>query len=146
MSSKSKTKTNTTMTYGSVTPQDTPDIIAARQAAAQDSGADPTIKYRFARQRDRVNNDFSPFGANIAPETAEAMRYSRLGDLDNQFGAELAADSFRRRQQKFQNLYSMAGLTAPRIVQTGGSSTGTVSQPMWPGLIAGGLSAAAGAL
>lgn len=147
MSSKSKTTQNSTMTYGHVSTPDTPDVIAARNAAQESAKADPTIPFRFARAKQNLDNGLnSKFGADYAPETREAMKYSRGNELDQEHGLALQQDAYRRQQQKFGNLYQMAGLTQPRVVQTGGSSQGTVSQPMWPGLISGGLSAGLGAI
>jgi hypothetical protein len=145
MSSKTKSKSDSKMTYGYMNTPDTPDIIAARQAAQEDQGADPSIGYRYARQRQNLNQ-ISPFGANYAPETREAMKYARGGELEQAEGAERQADFYNRKQRKFQNLYGMAGLTGPKLVQTGGSSTGSTSSfnPLgWAGM---GLNAGMGAL
>lgn len=144
MSKKTKSNQKTSMSYGYMTPTDTPDIIAARQAAAAEEGQDPGIQYRAARQKQALSKTLSnPFGANVSPETLEAMRYARESDIDQQAGQAAREDYFRRKQARFQRLYGMAGLTAPRLVQTGGTSQGTVSQPIWDSLLMGGIGAAA---
>lgn len=136
------------MTYGSVTPAETDDIRAARAEAQTDPGANPAIQFSAARRKRSIRNSLAnPFGANVSPETLEAMRYAREAEVDQDAGQAMKEDYFNRKQARFQKLYAMAGLTQPRIVQTGGTSTGTVSQPFnWGGLISGGLSAAAGAI
>jgi hypothetical protein len=145
MSKKTKTNQNTTMTYGFQTAPETPDVQAARTAAT-DNTPDPSIQFHAAQQKQQLNNSLSnPFGGNVSPETLDAIRYARQADIDTQAGQATQEDAFRRRQTRFGNLYAMAGLTQPRLVQTGGSMTGTVSQPIWPGLLQSGISAGIGA-
>ena len=142
MSSKTKSTSNSTMQYGQTAPTESPDIAAARTEANTDPGPDPSIQYGFARQKQAAARDLSnPFGPNYSPETAAAMKYSRENDIDTAHGQALQVDAFNRKQAKFQKLYALAGLTAPKTVQTSGSTTGTVSQPLWPGLLSSGISA-----
>lgn len=134
------------MSYGFMTPPETADTQAAREAAAAASRPDPSIPWQFARQKQNLTRSMNnPFGANISPETFEAMRYARESDIDQAHGQALREDAFRRGNARFQNLYAIAGLSQPRMVQTGGTTTGTVSQPLWPGLLMGGINAGIGA-
>lgn len=135
------------MSYNYMTPADTPDVTAARAAANENSQSDPSIQYRAANQIQASNNSLNnPFGANVAPETLEAMKYARNNQIGQQEGQEMQTDAYNRKQAKFQNLYALAGLTSPKLVQTGGSATGSQTTPFnWGGFAAGGLSAALGA-
>lgn len=133
------------MTYGWQNMPTTPDIDAYRQSVTQDAGADPAIQYHYARRRGDIDRSYNnPFGAEYSPEMRDAITRGQKSELDQEHGAALSADAFRRRQLKQQQLYQLAGLTSPRMVQTGGSTTGTVSQPLWPGIIAGGIQAGMG--
>src|SRR5262249_25879972 len=146
MSKKTKTQQSSTMNYGWQTPPETADVQAARTAAT-DVSADPSIQFRAGMQKQALNNSLSnPFWANVAPETLDAIRYARNADIDQQTGEAMREDAFRRRQTRFGNLYAVAGLSQPRLVQTGGSMTGTVSQPIWPGLLQSGIQAGIGAM
>lgn len=146
MSSKSKTESKSTMTYGQTAPIDSPDISTYRQQVEEDTGrADPTIGYAAANEKKELENNLgNQFGADFAPETREAMYAARLADINTRHGQALRQDAYNRRQTRLSHYGNLAALTSPRTVQTGGSTTGTVTQPIWPGLIMGGLSAGLG--
>lgn len=141
MSRKSKTQTTQTNTYGYMTPPDNADTIALREQInkAYDT-PDASIPYSFARRREAVQNRFgNPFGANYSPELADAIKYNDINDLDQEQGAAIRLDKFNRRQAKTAAMAGLAGHTAPRLVQTGGSGTTVSQQPFnWGSLIGAG--------
>jgi hypothetical protein len=146
MSKKTKTNQQTTASYGWQTPPTTPDVTALQTEIDQGEQADPSIQYRAGMQKKALANSLSnPFGSNVSPETLEAIKYARGSDIDQQTGQAMREDSFRRKQSRFQKLYAKAGLTGPRLTQTGGTMQGSVSQPIWSDLLLGGITAAAGA-
>lgn len=142
MSKKTKTNQSTTASYGWQTPPTSPDVQALQTEIDSGEQADPGIQFRAARQKQSLHNSLhNPFGANVSPETLEAMKYAREADIDTQTGQASREDFFRRKQARFGKLYAKAGLTQPRLTQTGGTMQGTVSQPMWPDLLMAGINA-----
>ena len=140
-------KSKQTMTYGSVAPVDTQDTIALRNQInkAYDT-PDASIPYSSARQREAVGNRFGGmYGANYSPEVQDAIRYSATNDIDQEQGAAVRLDSFNRRQAKTAALGGLAQQTGSRVVQTGGSGTGTQTQGIPWGRIISAAGQAAGA-
>lgn len=135
------------MTYGQTAPITSPGWTQYQQEIdSATKQADPTIRYHFARRNQDADNSLAnPFGANVAPETLEAMRHARKSQIGTEHGQALAEDAFRRKQLRLGHYGQYASGTSPRIVQTGGTTTGTVSQgPNWGGMISGGISSAFG--
>lgn len=123
----SKKKTESTNTYAQIVPQETQDTTALRNQinTAYDT-PDPSIPYAYSRQREAAKNRFgSPFGANYSPEVREAQQYNDINNIDQEQGAATRLDTFNRRQAKTGALAGLAGQTAPRIVQSGGTQTST---------------------
>jgi hypothetical protein len=128
---KTKTDQRTTNTYNYMAPPDTADTSAYRDSInkAYDT-PDPSIGYSFAGARQRVGDRYgaNPFGADYSPEVADAARYSGISDLDQAQGQAYREDAFNRKNAKVGALGGIAGLTAPQLVQTGGTMTGTQTQ------------------
>jgi hypothetical protein len=128
---KVKTTQQTANTYGFQTPPSTPDTSAYRDQInkAYDS-PDPSIGYSFAGARQRIGDRYgnNPFGADYSPEVRDAAQYAGVSDLDQAQGQALREDSFNRKNAKVGALGGLAGLTAPQLVQTGGTMTGTQTQ------------------
>ena len=139
MKSKSTSKQQQTNTYGHI---QTP--ITAQQQAFDDhiktayDQADPNIPYQFNNAREALNNRFdNPFGADISPEVRDAVKYEQGNFIDQAQGQAAREDSFNRKQAKTGALATSAGMVAPQLVQTGGSSigSGTQTTPLGPALI-----------
>lgn len=118
---KHKTQTTQTNTYGQITPQDTPDIIAARDAKFTE---DPGIGHQFALAKENVHNAYAnPLGAYTTPDVQKKQLLSEDAKLNQE-----ESQAHREGQYDVNNLtntknMALAGLTAPKIVQTGGTGT-----------------------
>lgn len=142
----SKKKTTQTQTYGWQQNPGSADITKYRDeiGKAYDT-ADPTIPYTHARMRESAKNRFgSPFGADYSPEVREAQQYNDLNEIDQMQGEANRIDSFNRKQGKAQAYGSLAGMTAPQLTGTGGTSV--QSQSMLPQIIGAGASLGSSAL
>lgn len=131
LSDKKQTSTSsgsTTNQYGFLTPNDTPDIIRARNDSAR---IDPSIGYRTGEGQRQLNESLaSPMGGYTTPQIRDAIRRSGQREL-MQMGGEQAREgqSDVNRLNQSRNL-ALAGLTQGRLVNTGSTSsgTGTVTQ------------------
>lgn len=85
---------------------------------------DPTIPFRAAKQRQAMTQSYqNPFGSASTPATMEAMGRATNQAMDQQEAAETAASQFQADQSNFARQATIAGMTAPRLVQTGGTQT-----------------------
>ena len=142
--SKQQTQQQNTNTWGYQQAPITPYTQAAINAS--DVTEDPSIQNRYASMEDDVRNSYDdPYGAYTSPDVRQKSMLSRLLKLNTERDKALSENRFNTQQQRFGNKVSIAQLTAPSLVQTGGSSSGTVtqSQPLF-GQIMSGLGAVAG--
>lgn len=108
--------------YGQIQPQSNKYIDAFANFEPQ---SDPTTPYRAASARNRVNAGLmSPTGGYATPQMLDARRNSAFRDIDEQSAMASRAGQFDINQQRMGQLGSLAGLMAPRIVQTGSSGSG----------------------
>jgi hypothetical protein len=102
-------------------------------------GPDPSIRYAMATGREDLNNSYAnPLGAATSPavrDAANRVAGQRYGMLENQ---AIQESNFNNNAANFGRQATVAGLTAPQLVQSGGTST--QSTPLLPSI----LSAAAG--
>lgn len=137
--------TTNTATYGQITPNDTPDIQAYRTHEFQ---TDPSIPYRYQAARTRLRDSFNnPIGAYTTADVRE--KTERAGDMEltQQEGEASQESNFANQALEAGRLSDLAGLTAPRIVQTGGTQNSTVTQPFnWGSVISGAAGIGAAAL
>jgi tRNA A37 N6-isopentenylltransferase MiaA len=134
---KSKSKSKTTNTYAYQAPPQTQQMQQYGQSIndAYDT-PDPSIGYQFASARGRIDDRFdNPFGQDYSPEVQDAMKYSGHQQLDQAQGQAYREDAFRRKEGKLGHQAAYAGMTAPQLVQTGGTFQGSQSQPWGPALI-----------
>lgn len=145
---KSKSKSKTTNTYGWQTPPQTQAMSQYGQAINTSFDTpDPSIGYQFGAARQRVDDRFdNPFGQDYSPEVRDAMTYGGHQQLDQAQGQATREDSFRRKEGKLGHQAAYAGMTAPQLVQTGGTFQGSQSQPWGPALIGAAGTAAGGFL
>lgn len=149
---KKKTKTSSTQ-KNEFGWQNTPRIAednTVDAALAEADQADPSLQYGFANQKSAWNNHINnQFGADYSPETAAAMKYAGENEIDQRHGQAIAEDRFRRKQTKFGNSLAIRNARAPRMVQTGGTSSGTQvtnAADFWNSLISGGVQAGLSAI
>ena len=128
-----KTKTNqqqsgsSTASYGWQAPPETADVTALRGMVSPVT-PDPGIAYSFAKQRNDLGNSYkNPLGAYTSPAVRDAATRSIGQAFD--MNERVASESSRRQaqDQAFGQQSYVAQLTDPRLVQTGGSSTGTMT-------------------
>jgi len=140
-----KTQTQSTNTYSQITPQDTPDIVAARETPINNSLLNPAIdrSYGLAQQKlaNQANSAFN-FGVPLAQRNAMYNQQSR--DLNYDAATAKAMGQYNNQQLLLNKNLTMAGLTAPRIVQSGGTTT-TKESPGFLGIM-GGLAQGVGAV
>lgn len=130
-----------TNTFDQITPKDTPDIDAARQFQFS---VDPRIKQIYgAASKSNTDSYSSPIGGYYPPQMRDAsIRSGQARIADQEADATNTATQGLQGQQYAQKI-GLAGLTAPQIVQTGGSGTGsqqgttTQTQSILPALIGG---------
>lgn len=111
---------------------------------------DPSIASSFAATRNRIANTFNnPIGGDYTPAMRDAILRSSYRDLGQQ-QAETHSQAYNQNQgARFGQRATVASMTAPKLVSTGSSGTGaasgttTMSQPMWPDLVAGAATGAA---
>jgi hypothetical protein len=140
-----KTKVNQTQTnqftntYGWQTPPETADVTALR---GQKATLDPSIPYRYANMKEEFANTYkNPFGAYTTPAVRDAATRSNNERLSMAQGQAMAEGHYAADNMNFARQAAIAEMTAPRMVQTGGTSNGTVngtttqSGGFWSGLI-----------
>jgi hypothetical protein len=116
-----KSKTQQTNTHAYMTPTETADIKSLRDMKAT---TNPTIPYQYAAARENLANSYkSPLGA----ATSSAVRDAAGRSAHNRMGMEQAismANVYNDADNtNFARQAAVAGMTAPQLVQTGGSGT-----------------------
>ena len=150
MSHGPKTQTTTQQTqantFGQIAPQDTPDIQALRGFQFQ---ADPSQPYIYARAHESLHNTANnPYGAYTTPAVRDAALRTGDMNLTQQQGQASAQENASLNNLRFGQQTALAELTAPHIVQTGGTSSGTGTSQQSGGLgqaVLGGFAQGAGA-
>jgi hypothetical protein len=142
---KTKTQQTTTNTYGWQNRPETADTQAARSAIQNVDFSSPIFAQFGQAERDIDEMAFEP---ELNEEAKSKIKYGKMFNLRMNKGAALADAKSREEQFKTGNLMSMAGMTAPVMVQTGGTMNGTqtTSDPWGTamGLIGGAGSVASG--
>jgi hypothetical protein len=116
-----KTTSSTQASYGQIQPQSNQyiDNFANFQPTV-----DPTIGYRAASSRNRLNASMlNPAGGYTTPQIADARRNAANRDIDEQAAMAGRAGQFDVNQSRMGQLGSLAALMAPKLVQTGSSGT-----------------------
>jgi hypothetical protein len=141
---KTTTQQQQTNTYQYLTPPTTP-AVTELQGMVQ-KGSDPSIPFHFAQQREDLANSYmNPLGAATSPavrDAANRVAGQRLGMAEQE---AIKASNFNANNQAFGQQSTIAGLTSPQLVQTGGTSSGTQTQSggFWSGLLMQGINAGA---
>lgn len=140
-----------TSTYDFLKPPDTADISALR---SHQFNIDPTIGARVGGAIRRMQDSFNnPQGGYTTPQIRDAQMRAQERELMQMGGEQARAGYYDLNNQQFGQKAAVAGLTAPRLVQTGQSGTAsgtmkgtaTTSEPWYNGVVQGG-SALGGAL
>lgn len=137
---------STTNQYDFLNPPDTADVSALRSHQFK---IDPTIGYRVGGAIRRMQNQFTnPLGGAATPAMRDAIMRGQERELLQEGGAQFRAGQYDVNNQEYGKKLAVAGMTAPRLVQSGqkGESSGTMtgksttSEPWYNGLIQGGAS------
>lgn len=104
---------------------DSQDISALRGYREQ---LDPSIAHGYARRQTNLRNSYqNPLGQYTTPAMRDAALRSQEGDLEQEYGQAQRVGHNDMQQRTGQRLSGLAGLTAPRLTQTGETSSGTSS-------------------
>lgn len=153
-SKKTKTTTNQQFnsTYGYMNSPITPEMQAVIDSSKEKLQArvDPSIFQRYAQMKDDVVRSYAdPFGAATSPDARAKAQRSQMFRIDSARDKALRESYDDRSGEQFARQMAAASLTAPQLVQTGGSSSGqqVTSQPFnWGSLIGGAATVGAAAL
>jgi hypothetical protein len=138
-----KTETTQTNTFSQITPQNTPDTQALRDYKAQ---SDPSRPYRFAHARDDYERgSHDPYGAYTTPAIRDASRQVFSNNLRQEEGQEALQEQFGMNQQEQSRLGTLAALTSPQIVQSGGTGTSQQSGGLGQFILGNAVEGASGA-
>lgn len=114
-----------TNTYGYMPGPGSADIDTLRNFQFT---VDPSIGYVYGNARNQAANSFNnPLGGVYSPQMRDSILRSTLSDLTQREG-QARSEAYQQTQgARFGQVATVAGLTAPRLVQTGssGSSSGT---------------------
>lgn len=127
---KTKTSQKTTNTYAHVAPPVTQEVTDLKTTAADLKGKiSPIIRSSYAGARSSLNDSFqNPLGAHTTPAIRDATLRAGNADLSQQEAGALAASDHAAGEADFGRQAMIAGMTAPQLVQTGGTSQGTSQQ------------------
>lgn len=140
---KSSQTGSTTATYGYQAPPSTP---ALDKLSAAKFEVDPGLHAQYSTLRNRLKSGFNnPLGPDYSPEVRDAI----IRSGDERLGEE-EANAYRGGQFDVNKLnYSrdatVAGMSAPQLVQTGGTSSGTGTVSQSPSIMSGVMQGAAAA-
>lgn len=126
-----KKKTTTTSTYDYKTRAKTAD---EEKLSNMKATVDPSIGYTYAKMRqNNANSYMNPLGSATNPATAEAAARVTNNALAQDESQAIQQSQFNADNANFNRTATVAGMTAPQLVQTGG--TQTQSGGFWSGLL-----------
>ncbi len=118
-------------TYGQVSGLDDPRYAeAVHNVGSMQFGHDPSIPFTFARQRANARNTYAnPLGSFASPQLREAQLNAIDADSAQNEAQAHREDNYGVQDRQYAQAHDIATLSAPKTVQTGGStsSTGTNS-------------------
>lgn len=140
---------NNTSTYGFQAAPDTEDVQALRNFQFV---ADPSLGFAFGSAKNQIGNSFNnPIGGFYSPQQRDSILRSTYADLGMKEAQAKTEANQALQGLRFGQKSTVAALTAPRLVQTGSSGSGTSqgsgtavqSSPILPDLLVGGATGAA---
>lgn len=128
-SSQNQTSRNTTAnTFTRLPGASSPDIDTLRNTKFD---IDPGLSAEYGKARSDLNKSFQqPLGAYLSPQVRDAQLRSGNERLNRDEAQAMRQGQYDVNNQKFGRDVTVAGLTAPPLVQAGSTSTGsgTVTQ------------------
>ena len=144
MSKGPKTTTTQQNTYAWQTPGDTGDIKAWRD---QQYEVDPGIGQQFALAQEQMNNNYdNPLGGYTTNDVRMKQKAASINGLNQQRSAAHRQGQYDVNMLKAGQKAGLAGLTAPQLVQTGGTGTSQQSGGLGQAIIGAGANVASAAL
>ncbi len=132
-----KSRTEQKNTLSQYNPTDTPDISALRGQANQTYDYAAPVRNSYARAEQRLDRSFNnPLGAATTADIADKTRRAQESALHQDEGIDLASAANQANSQKFGQMATVAGLTAPHVYTsdstsaakwTGGDTLGAIS-------------------
>jgi len=140
---KEQTQTNS---YQYLTPPSTPATTQLQSMVQSPTQIDPSIPYSYGREREDYQNTFqNPLGAYTSPAVRDAAQRVMGERLSEGESAAEQSSRLASQGQAFGQQATVAGLTAPQLVQSGAISV--TREPFdWLGAIGTGASVGAAAL
>lgn len=131
------TQTSTVVNnYSYQTPPETPELRDAKAAAAKLKGrVNPVIRGFYAGERGKLNEQFhNPLGSLTTPAIREASLKAGNEALSQQEAQAIATADFAEGDAEFQRKMAIAGMTAPQLVNAGGTTTGKTTTTQSSGI------------
>lgn len=117
---------NTTNTYGQISPLDDSRYAeAVGKVAGFKYQRDPRIAYTYGHARQNINDSYdNPQGGYTTPQLRDASRNAAFGDMAQNEAQEYRNENYGRQAIDYAQLADVAQMSAPRTVQTSGSTEG----------------------
>lgn len=126
---KKKTEVKTENTYDYKAPPITPEVQALKEFKAT---TDPTIPFHYAARRQELENSYQqPIGSYTTPAVREAANRSAGQALDMEQAAATQASQFNADNTNYGRNVTVAQMTSPQLIQTGGTQTQSQSGGFW---------------
>lgn len=104
---------------------DTPDILALRNI---NETVDPQLDYTYSRKKADLKSSFNnPLGGKTSAGIRDATLRSGLGNLESDYGQSRRVAFNDMQNRAAARKTNLAGLTAPRLVQSGSEETSSAS-------------------
>lgn len=114
---------NNSTSYGWQTPPESADVAALRGFKFQ---ADPSIGNAFGSAKNQIANSFNnPIGGLYSGNMRDSILRSSLSDLSQKEAMARGEANSALQGQRFGQAATVASMTAPRLVTTGSSGSGT---------------------
>jgi hypothetical protein len=130
----------TTNTYDFLNPPDTADISAMRDFKFEHN---PAIPFAYANARNKLESSYNnPMGGYTNPQIRDAQVRSGSRGLAQDESQALREENYGFQGMKFGQKQAVAGMTSPRLVNSGGTTSGTSinSEPMINSIMQGAAS------
>jgi hypothetical protein len=112
-----------TNSYSQITPNDTADISKFRDWNPQ---IDPGLGAQYGAAHERLHSSFiNPLGGYSTPQMRDAQQRTGDRQLNQDEASAFRSGQYDVNNQKAGQLGTLATLTAPRLVQTGSTASGT---------------------
>lgn len=123
----SNTTSNVANTFGQISPLDDPRFAdAVGKVGGMQFEHDPRISNAYARERTNLASTYNnPMGGFYSPQLKDAILASKGEDITQRESEALREENQGFQGMKYAQAHDVASFSAPKTVQTGGSSTST---------------------